>query len=293
MDGYIWKDYANEALEIIQRDGGKNVSMEIRVNSYSEADSYIDITDFKYTGIAFLGEGVSPAMVGARADLADFSFQGVGEFVANFTAELKKAMEVEQPAAEPIVEPVVEPETEPTVEPIVEPEIAPIIEKPVVEIPPIVEEPIVEPIVEVPADEPEQDLEKELQEVREAIKALRIDIEAAKMSLTSITTERDELLAFKQGLEKAQFATSLENLLSTFSDLEEEEVNEIITNNVNLNDIELRLFALRGKKITLAPAKHIQTYTVWDSLIPKSNSDKPAWAELVEQYHPKSSEGGN
>ena len=85
VDGYIWKDYANEALDIIQRDEGKKVSMEIKVDSYKIDNSIIEITDYKYTGIALLGEDVQEAMIGARADIAEFSVEEVHSFVANFT----------------------------------------------------------------------------------------------------------------------------------------------------------------------------------------------------------------
>lgn len=298
-DGYIWSDYANEALDIIQRDNGKNVSMEIRVNSYNDMESYVDITDFKYTGIAFLGEDVSPAMVGARADLAEFSFEGVGQFVANFTAELQKSIEESKQVEpetfeEPIVEPETEPDTPPTLEPQADPIVEPVVEPevPVVE-PEVPVEPEAEPDIPVEPETPEKTVEEQLAEVQAEMESIKAALEETKNSLHSVTTERDELLSYKQGLEKAQFTASLEGILKDFSDLEEDEISEVITSNTDLSDIELRLFALRGKKNTKAPANHIQTYSIYDSLVQKQKLDVPAWAELVEKHYPKSPEGGN
>ena len=93
VDGYIWKDYANEALDIIARDNGKKVSMEIRVDDYDMTDSAIDINDYKYTGITLLGEDIPEAMTGARADISEFSQETMQEFIANFSSDLGEAMD--------------------------------------------------------------------------------------------------------------------------------------------------------------------------------------------------------
>lgn len=322
VDGYIWTDYANEALDIVQRDGGKNVSMEIKVQNYSERDSVIDITDYKYTGIAFLGEDVPPAMMGARADLAEFSTNSVSEFVSGFAAELQKALafsaeSVDDAPKEPDVQAKVEDEvkdvsTEDIGTPIDGAEETPVVEneEPVVEDnDPIVEDndPIVEPVVDPvegevdpvlgepsdplgpsddPLGEPAKPFEQEIQEIKAELSSLRNELE-------SVRKERDELMSYKNGIEKAEYSSKLEALLSDFSDLEEEEINEIISKENNLDDIELKLFALRGKKNTKAPAKHVQTYAVWDSLIKTSHEESPSWADLVTKHYPKNNEGGN
>lgn len=287
VDGYIWKDYANEALEIVERDNGKNVSMEIKVNGYSENDSFIDITDYKYTGIAFLGEDVPPAMMGARADLAEFSLQGVQDFVSNFAVELQNALNFskeEEPVAEPMVEPeedpAVEPKVEPEVDPKAEPEEDPAPEDNALENNSAPEEPVVEPEEEV------------LNPFEQELSTIKAELSSLREELASITKERDELMSYKEEVEKAEFSAKLENLLEEFSDLEEKEINEIISKENNLDDIELKLFALRGKKNTKAPADHIHTYAIWDSLIKTSHEESPSWADLVKKYHPKDNEGG-
>lgn len=293
VDGYIWTSYANEALDIIQRDGGKNVSMEIKVNSYGENESVIDITDYKYTGIAFLGEDVPPAMMGARADLAEFSFQGVQEFVANFAVELQNALnlsedkEPEVPADEPVVEPIIE-------DPIVE---DPIVEDPIVEDPidPI-EDPIVDPVapVEDPIVDPIEDtVEEPVVPFEEEVSAIKVELDTLRNELESVRKERDELMSYKTGIEKAEYSANLKTLLESFSDIEEDEINKIISKETDLDDIELKLFAVRGKNNTKAPAGHIQTYSIWDSLIKTPHDETPSWVELVEKHHSKDNEGGN
>lgn len=78
VDGYVWVDYANEALDILQRDGSKGQSMEIYVEDaiWDDHNEFYDITDYKYTGVTLLGDGVQPAMTGAKVELisSNFSF---------------------------------------------------------------------------------------------------------------------------------------------------------------------------------------------------------------------------
>jgi len=91
VDAYLWTDYANEALEIIQRDGKKRVSMEIVVDDYKWHDAgYYDIVDYRYTGIALLGDDVQEAMVGASAMVTDFAKQNE---MVSFMAEMKSNLE--------------------------------------------------------------------------------------------------------------------------------------------------------------------------------------------------------
>lgn len=307
VDGYIWTSYANEALEIIERDGGKNVSMEIKVDAYSDNESVLDITDYKYTGIAFLGEDVPPAMMGARADLAEFSFQGVQEFVANFAVELQSALnfsedkEPEVPAVDPEIEDIdtkdigrpVEPKEDPIEEPVIEPE-QPIVDP--------IEDPVTDPVAEPnspigepdnPIGEPNSPIGEPNSPFEQEISAIKVELNELRDELESVRKERDELMSYKTGIEKAEYSAKLETMLENFSDLEEDEINEVISKENNLDDIELKLFAVRGKKNTKAPAKQIQTYAIWDSLIKTPHSDTPSWVELVEKHYPKDNEGGN
>lgn len=70
VTGYIWTDYANEALDILEKSGEKGQSMEIRVDDgdWDEFDNF-NITSYRYTGVTILGDNVTPAMTGAKVQL--------------------------------------------------------------------------------------------------------------------------------------------------------------------------------------------------------------------------------
>lgn len=68
-EGYIWKKYANYALDIINRDKDIKLSMEIKI-----LDFYIDentknkvVKAFRYDGITLLGNSRTPGMANAQA----------------------------------------------------------------------------------------------------------------------------------------------------------------------------------------------------------------------------------
>lgn len=274
-DGYIWTDYANEALGIMQRDGGKSVSMEIRVNSYSDNESVLEITDYKYTGIAVLGDDVPPAMMGAKIEVAQFSAEGIGEFVANFTQALDEVLNPTEPEAFTEPEPEITPEPEPEATP--EPEVTPEGEN-----------------FTEPDPEPELgDLEKEFEEIQAEAEQLKAEMQKLKEEfdrqleeLNSIKAEKEALEEFKANFEKQEFTLQLEKLLENFSDLEESEIAATVTDSASLDEIELKLFALRGRKASnKAPAQSIQTYAIWDSHVRQEKQpDEPVWASLVKKY---------
>jgi hypothetical protein len=70
VTGYIWTDYANEALDILESSGEKGQSMEIRVDDgdWDDFDNF-NITSYRYTGVTILGDNVTPAMTGAKVQL--------------------------------------------------------------------------------------------------------------------------------------------------------------------------------------------------------------------------------
>ena len=71
VDGYVWKDYANEALDILEKDKKKHQSMEINVvdGEWNEEKNYYEIKEYTYAGITLLGDDVEPAMEGAKAEV--------------------------------------------------------------------------------------------------------------------------------------------------------------------------------------------------------------------------------
>lgn len=89
VDGYVWKDYANEALDIIKRDGVKSQSMEIMLNNYAyNKDGICEIKDYKYTGVTLLGDDVPPAMVNAKAEIISYSTNGINDAISSILSEL-------------------------------------------------------------------------------------------------------------------------------------------------------------------------------------------------------------
>lgn len=70
---YIWKEYANEALDIIERDIEKSVSMEIRVDdgAWSDELNAYDIKSYKYLGITILGKDVLPGIENASMKVVE------------------------------------------------------------------------------------------------------------------------------------------------------------------------------------------------------------------------------
>lgn len=93
VDAYIWNEYANEALDIVKRDGQKGVSMEVGVNDYNIVDDgTFDILEYAYAGIVLLGDDVPPAMRNARLEIAEFSASTVSEFVSKFSQDLQKTI---------------------------------------------------------------------------------------------------------------------------------------------------------------------------------------------------------
>lgn len=61
-EGYIWKNYSNEAFDILSQAEEKKVSMEIKVNQGNFKDDLFHITDYQYLGVTILGDDTPPAM---------------------------------------------------------------------------------------------------------------------------------------------------------------------------------------------------------------------------------------
>lgn len=320
VDGYIWKDYANEALDIIARDNGKKVSMEIRVDDYDMTDSAIDINDYKYTGITLLGEDIPEAMTGARADISEFSQETMQEFIANFSSDLGEAMDPSErkEIGRPIPEEDFEiKEVEAGVgekdEVVEEEEIG----RPIEEEEEVVEEPIEEeeaeeeePVEEEEAIEEEEPAEEETEEEEpvekeEEIKReeginsdlddikilnneLQADFDALQAKYDALEIELKDLRDFKANIEKTDRDAKLQEIVSEFSDLEESEISDVVASYSALEDIELRLFAIRGKKNSVE-SKGIVTYTAYDGIISKDSSsgDEPSWHSLIPKNQNK------
>ena len=72
VEGYLWVEYMNEALEIFKNNRQKSVSMEIVIDDgfFDERDIFC-ITKYRYLGICILGDDVNPAMEGAKITVGD------------------------------------------------------------------------------------------------------------------------------------------------------------------------------------------------------------------------------
>ena len=94
--GYLWKEYLNDGLEILENNSSKSVSMEIVVNDgnwNNEINAY-EITDYKYLGITVLGDDITPAMQGAKMEVVNFSIDNKEFFakVEQLNKELKQSL---------------------------------------------------------------------------------------------------------------------------------------------------------------------------------------------------------
>lgn len=75
VDGKIFKLYGNETAEILERKKGTKVSIEIDISSmaWDAKNKWLDIIDFKFSGVTLLGEDVGEGMLGARCDISEFA----------------------------------------------------------------------------------------------------------------------------------------------------------------------------------------------------------------------------
>lgn len=85
VNAYIWKKYANEALDILERDQVKRQSMEIRVLDAYDDNGLYYITGYQYLGLTLLGDDYQEAMQGAKAEVYD-----VGENYFELIEEFKR-----------------------------------------------------------------------------------------------------------------------------------------------------------------------------------------------------------
>ena len=88
VEAYIWNLYFQYIMDVFKRDGVKDVSVELLVVDSVKKDDYEEMTDFCFTGITLLGENVSPACEGARAEVTKFSVNKYEEAKKQFEQKL-------------------------------------------------------------------------------------------------------------------------------------------------------------------------------------------------------------
>lgn len=103
VNGYIYDDYGNRALDIIKENDGKvSVSVELAINSmsYNAKENYLNIEDFTFMGVTCLGKTpdgtvVQPGMEGSNLKLDNFSAKQNSMFATNenYQEKLIKTLE--------------------------------------------------------------------------------------------------------------------------------------------------------------------------------------------------------
>ncbi len=228
VDAYVWKDYANEALNILEEDQVKKVSMEIKVNDYAYNDAYVEILDYSYIGIALLGDDVNEAMLGAKAEVVNFSADSLTLMMEELKDVLHKMDSIEEDEVEEVVE------DEEFEEELEENE-----EENEEEFEEELEEKVDEEIDE------EEEFEESLEE-----NGTKDSVAEFKKTILSLQEEIAELKKDKSKLEKILYDFQIAELIAKFSDLPEDQINELKEKLYPIEELELHLFALRGKLST-------------------------------------------
>lgn len=269
VDGYIWKEYANSALGILERDQTKSVSMEIRVNDWEETeDGEWSITDYSYMGIALLGDDVKPGMAGAKADVVStFSLveDELSKIMFQVKAEMEKQAVTEEQEEEKDDDLFEGSGTEPEV---------------------------------IPTEQDEDEIDYELA-IESQLNHLEEENTVLANQIVELAAEKEALLA-EQEAAKAEFAAKLEKLqtantalltqintavIAEFSDLEDVEEYTALAETVstaNTEELRTQLFALRGKH-SVPKRTPIQSLVYSFIGMEGSEGSEPSWAELVRK----------
>ena len=247
--GYLWKEYMNDAYEVLQDSPTKSVSMEIAVDDYDvNEDGSINIKKYRYLGVTILGDNTRPAMDGAKLSVVgdlpnkfstDFyeKIEELNSIISNFTSEENKPVETEE----------------------------------------VVEE-TVETTEEVKADEEfenadktddtentndktddktvdEDETQEEIQPVEYSHLEMAYDIlkekfEELEANFNQAKAENETLQNRVSEYEKAEKQEQLDSLYAEFSELDEEELNSVKEKAINMSveEIEIILFAMLGRK---------------------------------------------
>ena len=257
--GYIYKDYSNETLELIEKTNGKCVSVELTIeDGHIDMDSIFHITKFDYLGVTILSDDRRPGMdencrIELFGNLEDyqefidkakndvFSFEQGGEEPVSEPTE--PTADPDEPVVDP-VEPTVEPEEpkgEPTTEP-AEPTVTS--EEPVVEPDEPATEP--EPIVNT---EPDYSIFNELFDTE--IKSLNELKEVFISTLQEMRNEIDSLQEYKRVNETAKRENEVAELMNKFS-IEDDSIEELKAKALNFEievfDLEKELYVIAGKR---------------------------------------------
>lgn len=215
--GVIWKDYADQLLNIIdENDGNIDVSMEISVDDFHFDDSGIMvISNFTFNGITLLG--VEPAMEGAKIRtysmsdikselqemMRQYSLEKGGEKMEEekVVVEVEEQTQFENEQTEEVVEKEIETQDNEKFEEVIESE--------------TVEETVEE------TNEFEL-LKSEYETLKESYSTLEIELK----ELQEKYSDYDNLKEFKENYDRVAYENEVEQVSKMF-ELEEEEVKEL------------------------------------------------------------------
>lgn len=286
VDAYVWRDYANKGLDIIERDGIKKVSMEIKLDGYSLEDSYIEILDYSYIGVALLGEDVNEAMIGAKAEVVNFS----STFITSLMEELKSVLNFEtevKPAEEEYVKTFEFSHEE------IRAKLYKLLDS----------EEGYSWIVEVYDDffiyQKEEDRYfkqgyiKEEEKVVFAGEKIEVfssfltaeeveNLKAIKENFNVLKLENKELKEFKNEIEKSAAEQEIKKLFSSFSDLSKEVLENLSSLNLPYEELEVRLYAERGKMVEKPAFSRKIAHSF--GLEQSSKGKEPIYSDLIREY---------
>lgn len=75
LHGYLYDEYCQDAIEILNRRGTVDCSVElcIRELSFNTANKTLQLDDFYVSGLTLLSKDVSPGMAGSNFKIEDFA----------------------------------------------------------------------------------------------------------------------------------------------------------------------------------------------------------------------------
>ena len=96
LDAYIYRDYGNYCLEILEnREGKTSVSIEMDISdvAYVEEDSINEVGNIFPWGITLLGEDVEPALANAKAEMLSLNEDSRQRQLMSIMQELKTSLD--------------------------------------------------------------------------------------------------------------------------------------------------------------------------------------------------------
>lgn len=82
FNGYLYEEYCQDAIDILERRGGTDCSIELNIRemAFNNSNKTLLLQDYYVSGLTLLGEHVNPGMKGSNLALADFSAENNSVF---------------------------------------------------------------------------------------------------------------------------------------------------------------------------------------------------------------------